>query len=437
MTKLETRNEYDSYKCSGIKWLGSIPTHWNVKKVKFATDINTRSLSETTPRKKKISYVDIGSVTFENGIENTESYIFSDAPTRARRLAKSGDIALSTVRTYLKAITHIDGKFSDCVFSTGFAILSPKKFIYYRYLTYLLKSNAFTNQVDDVAKGMSYPAINSTELSNLFVLVPPLSEQVKIADYLDKKVTQIDEAIIVKKKQINLLRERKKIITEEAITKGLKEHEPTINSGIDWIGEIPEHWKVKRAKYLLNEVDERSENGDEELLSVSHLTGVTPRAEKNVSMFMAEDYSGSKLCRDGDLVINIMWAWMGALGVSDRTGIVSPSYGVFRQQRDNTFHPIYLEYLLKSTKYVEYYNKVSTGLHSSRLRFYGHMLMAMKLGFPPYEEQCEIIKFLDKECLKMDKAIDALEQQLLNLKEYRSSLINSAVTGKIKVPEVA
>lgn len=436
MTKLETRNEYDSYKCSGVKWLGSIPTHWNVKKVKFATDINTRSLPETTPRKKKISYVDIGSVTFENGIESTESYIFSDAPTRARRLAKSGDIALSTVRTYLKAITHINGKFSDCVFSTGFAILSPKKFIYSRYLTYLLKSNAFTNQVDDVAKGMSYPAINSTELSNLFVLVPPLSEQVKIADYLDKKVTQIDEAITVKEKQINLLRERKKIITEEAITKGLKEHEPTINSGIDWIGEIPEHWEVKRAKYLLNEVDERSENGDEELLSVSHLTGVTPRAEKNVSMFMAEDYSGSKLCRDGDLVINIMWAWMGALGVSDRTGIVSPSYGVFRQQRDKTFHPIYLEYLLKSTKYVEYYNKVSTGLHSSRLRFYGHMLMAMKLGFPPYEEQCEIIKFLYKECLKMDKAIDALEQQLLNLKEYRSSLINSAVTGKIKVPGV-
>ncbi|EKO3839721.1 restriction endonuclease subunit S, partial [Vibrio harveyi] len=126
------------------------------------------------------------------------------------------------------------------------------------------------------------------------------------------------------------------------------------DSGVDWIGVIPEHWEVKRAKYIFDEVDERSKTGDEELLSVSHMTGVTPRSEKNVNMFMAEDYSGSKLCRENDLVINIMWAWMGALGVSSQVGIVSPSYGVYRQKVKDTFNPVYLEYLLKSTKYVEY-----------------------------------------------------------------------------------
>jgi len=306
-----------------------------------------------------------------------------------------------------------------------------------RYIAYLLDSRSFREQIQRRVKGVKVYSITQAILKSVYLWLPTQLEQKKIVKFLDLNTSKLDKAIAIKKRQIELLKERKSIIIEAAVTEGLNPDIHKKNSNIDWIGEIPEHWDIKRAKYLLDEVNERSKKGDEELLSVSHLTGVTPRSEKNVSMFMAEDYSGSKLCRDGDLVINIMWAWMGALGVSDRTGIVSPSYGVFRQQRDNTFHPIYLEYLLKSTKYVEYYNKVSTGLHSSRLRFYGHMLMAMKLGFPPYEEQCEIIQFLDKECLKMDKAIDALEQQLLNLKEYRSSLINSAVTGKIKVPEVA
>ncbi|CSB02962.1 type I restriction enzyme%2C S subunit [Vibrio cholerae] len=208
-------------------------------------------------------------------------------------------------------------------------------------------------------------------------------------------------------------------------------------SGVDWIGAIPGHWIVKRAKYLLDEINERSETGLEELLSVSHMTGVTPRSEKNVTMFMAEDYTGSKLCHSGDLVINIMWAWMGALGVSDRTGIVSPSYGVFREQREGTFVPKYLEMLLKSTKYVEYYNKVSTGLHSSRLRFYGHMLFDMALGFPPYEEQTQIVEYISRECSKVDEAITVQAEQVSKLKEYKTTLINSAVTGKIKVTELA
>lgn len=208
-------------------------------------------------------------------------------------------------------------------------------------------------------------------------------------------------------------------------------------SDVDWIGDIPEHWIVKRTKYIFDEVDERSRTGDEELLSVSHMTGVTPRSEKNVSMFMAEDYSGSKLCRKNDLVINIMWAWMGALGVSGQVGIVSPSYGVFRQKVKNTFNPIYLEYLLKSTKYVEYYNKVSTGLHSSRLRFYGHMLFAMKMGYPPIDEQNKIISYLDEQTQLIDDAVNVQNEQIVKLKEFKTSLINAAVTGKIKItPEM-
>lgn len=131
--------------------------------------------------------------------------------------------------------------------------------------------------------------------------------------------------------------------------------------------------------------------------------------------------------------MNIMWAWMGALGVSSQTGIVSPSYGVFRQKVTNSFNPQYLEYLLKSDKYVEHYNKVSTGLHSSRLRFYGHMFFSMKMGFPDFSEQNEIIDFLNKETDGIEKAEELLAEQIEKLKEYKTTLINSAVTGKIRV----
>ncbi len=191
---------------------------------------------------------------------------------------------------------------------------------------------------------------------------------------------------------------------------------------------------VPADKNAILEVDERSTNGNEELLSVSHMTGITPRSEKNVNMFMAEDYTGSKTCQSDDLVFNIMWVWMGALGVSDRKGIVSSSYGVFRQKEKDTFNSIYLEWLLKTTRYIGYYNKVSTGLHSSRLRFYSHMFLGMAVGFPDRKEQDHIVTHIETQSAKIDKAIALYEDQIEKLKEYKATLINSAVTGKIKVP---
>ena len=426
--------KYERYKNSGVSHIGNIPTNWELRKIKYCCAINAKSLPENTNPNQVLKYVDIGNVSLTEGIMSVEEFTFKDAPSRARRLAEQGDTILSTVRTYLKAISFLDEKFSDCVFSTGFAIIHPLPgSVSRRYIGNFLKSDAFTRQVDDSSKGISYPAINSTDLSNLWVVEPDSSEQERIAHFLDQKTAQIDQAVAIKEKQIALLKERKQILIQNAVTQGLNPNAPMKDSGIDWIGQIPAHWEVKRAKYLLTEIDDRSETGEEELLSVSHMTGVTPRSEKNVTMFMAEDYSGSKLCRSGDLVINIMWAWMGALGVSDRTGIVSPSYGVFRERYQNTFNPKYLEFLLKTTKYIEYYNKVSTGLHSSRLRFYGHMLFAMKIGFAPLDEQNEIVEYIDCQSQKIDQAIALQQQQIDKLKEYKTTLINSAVTGKIKV----
>jgi len=133
-------------------------------------------------------------------------------------------------------------------------------------------------------------------------------------------------------------------------------------SGLDWLGDIPAHWEVRRAKYSFFESDERSETGEEELLSVSHKTGVTPRSQKNVTMFKAESYIGHKLARPGDIAVNTMWAWMAALGVSRDVGIVSPSYGVYLPRPYAQFEGRFLDYLLRTELYRAEYIRRSRGI---------------------------------------------------------------------------
>ena len=150
----------------------------------------------------------------------------------------------------------------------------------------------------------------------------------------------------------------------------LKPYPKYKKSGLPWLGQVPAHWNHLRAKHLFHEVDERSVAGREELLSVSHLTGVTPRSQKTVTMFLAKSNAGHKICRPDDVVINTMWAWMGALGVTRHAGIVSPSYGVYRPVAGCAVLPRYADYLLRTPFYVADYQRRSTGVNSSRLRLY-------------------------------------------------------------------
>lgn len=209
-------------KDSGVEWIGQIPEHWEVKKLKFCTYINLNTLPENTSSKLTMRYVDIGSVTFEDGITKTEKIFFGQAPSRARRLAKYGDTVVSTVRTYLKAIAFIKNEYSDCVFSTGFSILTPKSVLYPAFLAEFVKSNAFIKQVDLVAKGMSYPAINSTELANLYVVLPPKPEQIIISKLISTQVAYIEKSELMLNLQINKFKEYKTTLINSAVTGKIK-----------------------------------------------------------------------------------------------------------------------------------------------------------------------------------------------------------------------
>lgn len=198
-----------------------------------------------------------------------------------------------------------------------------------------------------------------------------------------------------------------------------------------WLPRVPEHWNEQRAKTFFREVDERSKTGQEELLSVSHLTGVTPRSQKNVTMFKAASYVGSKLCQPGDIVINTLWAWMAALGASRHLGIVSPAYGVYRPHRADSFNPAYLDYLLRTRAYVAEYIGRSTGIRSSRLRLYPNQFLDIALLQPPRPEQDQIVAYLRAQDVHVARLIKAKRDLIGLLTEQKLRIIDHAVTRGI------
>ncbi len=146
---------------------------------------------------------------------------------------------------------------------------------------------------------------------------------------------------------------------------GLRPYAEMKATGVDWLPVLPDGWQIRRAKYSFREIDDRSETGGEELLSVSHKTGVTPRSQKNITMFMAESYEGHKVCRPGDIVVNTMWACMAAVGVSRHAGIVSPAYGIYRPRSIDHFESRFLDYLLRTEAYRAEYLRSSQGITTS------------------------------------------------------------------------
>lgn len=202
-------------KDSGIEWIGEVPEHWEVKRLKNVVECNAKSLGENTPKDSIIKYVEISDVDHVHGINNIQSLMFGEAPSRARRITQKGDIIISTVRTYLKAIAKIED--DDIIVSTGFAVLHPTK-CNGEYLAYYILSESFINRVEMLSKGTSYPAINASDLVSINVLIPPLPEQHAIATYLGDKCAKIDTIVSNLDKQISRYADLKRSLIDEVIT---------------------------------------------------------------------------------------------------------------------------------------------------------------------------------------------------------------------------
>jgi type I restriction enzyme S subunit len=197
---------------------------------------------------------------------------------------------------------------------------------------------------------------------------------------------------------------------------------------VRWLGRIPEHWDEKRGKFFFREVDERSTTGTEEMLSVSHITGVTPRSQKNVTMFKAESNIGAKVCRPGDIAVNTMWAWMTALGISRHVGVISPAYGVYRPSRREEFEPEYLDYLLRTKGLAAEYFCRSKGVRASRLRLYSDNFLDIPFIRPPLAEQKQMVAFLRHQDRQIGNLIRNKRKHIQLLDEQTQTLIHRAVT---------
>jgi len=283
------------------------------------------------------------------------------------------------------------------------------------------------------ATGSTYDAVTVDDVANLPIPLPSLKEQRAIAAYLDRETAKLDALIAALGRLLDLLAEKRRALITHAVTRGLHLDAPLRDSGVEWLGKIPEHWEVEFARRLFKEADERSITSEEELLTVSHLTGVTPRSEKNVNMFMAESTQGYKICQRGDLVINTLWAWMGAMGVAFQKGIVSPSYHVYRPL--GHYEPRYIDYLVRIPIFATEVNRYSKGVWSSRLRLYPEGFFQISLPVPPLEEQHEITDYLALETAKLDRLIGIAQKTIELFQERRNALIAAAVTGKHPVTE--
>jgi len=206
-------------KDSGIEWLGEIPEHWKVKRLKYVSEINIKSLGENTAPDYEFKYVEISSVGTGELIEEPKCMSFENAPTRARRIVHMGDTIISTVRTYLKAISYIEGDSENLIVSTGFAVVTLIEAVLLpKYLFYILLSEKFIDTVCSLSKGVSYPAINSFELAEISIWYPSLDEQQLILNHIESAFVNYNQFIKNLERQIELLKEYKTTLISEAVT---------------------------------------------------------------------------------------------------------------------------------------------------------------------------------------------------------------------------
>jgi type I restriction enzyme S subunit len=409
--------KYASYKDSDVNWLGQIPSHWEIKRLKDLARIDTGS-------KNTEDNVDDGIYPFfvrSQTVERINSYSFD-----GEAVLTAGDGA-----GVGKVFHYINGKFDyhQRVYKIShFRGITGKFFFYY------MMENFYKDALRFNAKA-TVDSLRLPMFQNFTVVFGSEEEQQAIAEYLDIKTVQIDRKIELLEKKSEKYTTLKQSLISETVIQGLDKTVPMKNSGIEWIGQIPSHWQVVRNKEIFKERDILSQTGKETLLTVSHITGVTPRSEKNVNMFMAESNEGYKICRKGDLIINTMWAWMGALGTSNYEGICSPAYNVYMPNKNIPYDHRYFDYLYRTPNAIVEMTRNSKGIVSSRLRLYPKDFFQILTLLPDLATQKAIADYLDAKTKQINSIIETINDEIGKLIELRKTLINDVVTGKIKVFE--
>ena len=415
--------KYERYKDSGEAWIGEIPSEWEVIKLKniFYEKKHTRNMS-----------LNCGSISFGQVICKDDDKV-PEATKMAYQEVLNGEFLINPLNLNYDLISlRIALSKIDVVVSAGYIVLKNKIEINKEFFKYLLHRYDVA-YMKLLGSGVRQ-TINFNHIANSLLVLPTDIEQTKIANFLDQKTAQIDQAIALKQQQIEKLNEYKQIVIQNAVTKGLNPNAPMKNSGVDWIGDIPEHWQMKRLKYVLDERNERSKTGEEPLFMVSQKYGLVVRADYHEKAEVAQSNIDNKIVYKNDLVFNKLKPHLGVFYKSeiDFKGLVSPDYAVYKV-KNYIYDMKYLELLFRNPKYIEQFIIRATGIVEGLIRLYTASLFELPVMIPPKEEQKAILNFVKKENNKIDISQQNLEKQIDRLKEYKNILINQAVTGKLKI----
>lgn len=400
-------------------------------RLKDVAFVNLRTLDESTKGDYKFRYIDISSVSADNGITLGDEITFQEAPSRARRIVKKDDVLVSTVRTYLRAIANIDWDAKDIIASTGFAVYTPNNKIIPRFLAYSIKSTKAINQICSNSKGVSYPAIQAQVLSSIEIPYWDLKRQEAIAAYLDKECEKIGRKIELLERKADAYSRLRRSLINRAVTRGLDPNISLKPSGNNWIGDIPQHWELKQLRDFITLISpDKKEDDNYQLLSVTRDKGVIIRGERGEdgnNNRIPEDLSNYKIVHKNQFVVNKMKAWMGSYGVSNFDGIVSPAYYICSV---NNIHEPFFSLAIRCKMYTNFFWKYSKGIRVDQWDMSPLALKEIPFVTPPTDEQKKITAYLDEKCAKIDAILEKINTEVESLKELKRSLINEVVTGQ-------
>ena len=365
--------KYEHYKDSGEAWIGEIPSEWEVIKLKniFYEKKHTRNMS-----------LNCGSISFGQVICKDDDKV-PEATKMAYQEVLNGEFLINPLNLNYDLISlRIALSKIDVVVSAGYIVLKNKIEINKEFFKYLLHRYDVA-YMKLLGSGVRQ-TINFNHIANSLLVLPTDIEQTKIANFLDQKTAQIDQAIALKQQQIEKLGEYKQIVIQNAVTKGLNPNAPMKNSGVDWIGDIPEHWQMKRLKYVLDERNERSKTGEEPLFMVSQKYGLVVRADYHEKAEVAQSNIDNKIVYKNDLVFNKLKPHLGVFYKSeiDFKGLVSPDYAVYKV-KNYIYDMKYLELLFRNPKYIEQFIIRATGIVEGLIRLYTASLFELPVMIPP------------------------------------------------------
>ncbi len=402
-------------------------------------DYTTKVGSGVTPRGGAETYLDEGIPLFRSQNVTNDGFLMDDIAFISEEVdesmkgtrVKPGDVLLNITGASIGRCFYTSDDFERGNVNQHVCIIRPKKNkVMSRYLYYCIISDMGQQQIDLTQTGANREGLAVEDIKGFSFDIPSLSRQQRIVDYLDENLARINSRIDVLGKQQDAYVRLKKSIIHQAVTRGLNPDVSLKDSGIEWIGMIPEHWEVKRFKSIFSECKSVTETGQEDLLSVSEYYGIARRIDKmddGEYESRADSLIGYKICKKDDLVINIMLAWKRGLGFSDFDGIVSPAYAVYRGKN---IVPHYFHYLMRTDMYVAEYKRNSKGIIDSRLRMYTDRFNNIIAIVPPLSEQEAIASYLDEKCAKIGAAIENISKQIDASKRLKRALINEVITGQ-------